>query len=260
LQDVIEFLAVLAAAIENLMGAVIRQAERETAHRREVGGTLFSFADLERQAREILARARAEASRLLSDAEARAEQVALKRHAEGYQRGLTEGRRRGLEEVRREARQAAVQAAQAELKKLSGALTTGLAEYERQRHGLIAQAESGLIELALAIARRVCKVHMDASIEPVRANIRALLEMVAPHADCALRVSPADYERLAEVLPALIQRTAQFEHVTLQPDPAVARGACVLQTRGGVLDASVDGQLDRIAAAIGAGATSEPTE
>ncbi len=245
---------------------MIRQAECETAHRLEAGATrgagatLFSFADLERQGREILSRARAEAARLLSEAAVHAEQVALKRHAEAYQRGLTEGRRRGLEEVRREARQAAIQAAQAELKELSGALTAGLAEYERQRHSLIAQAESGLIELAVAIARRACKVRVEASAEPVRANIRALLEMAAPHADCELRVSPTDYQRLTEVMPELIQRAGQFEHVALKPDPTVASGGCVLQTRGGVMDASMDGQLDRIAAAIGARVTSGPTE
>jgi flagellar assembly protein FliH len=239
------------------MSAVIRRRGAGVAQRPEAGGTLFSFADLERQGHEILARARAAARRLLSEAAAHADQEALKRRAEGYQRGLTEGRRRGLEEIRRVAQQAAVQAAQAELKQLGSALATGLAEYERQRHSLIAQAESGLIELAVAIARRVCKVRVEASVEPVRANIRALLERTAPHADCALRISPTDYERLTEVMPDLVQRAAQFEHATLKSDPAVANGGCVLQTCGGMMDASVDGQLDRIAAAIGAGVTSE---
>jgi flagellar assembly protein FliH len=233
------------------VGAVIRQAERGTARRMDVGRAPFSFADLERQAREILARARTEAQRLLRAAETQAEQAALQRHAEGYQRGLTEGRRRGLEEVRREAREAAVQAAQAELQQLSSALSAGLTEYERRRHGLIAQAESGLIELAVAIARRVCKVRIEASVEPVRANIQAVLEMVAPHADCALHVSPTDYQRLTEVMPELIEHAAQCKHVTLKPDAAVAPGGCVLQTGGGAMDASVEGQLDRIAAAIG---------
>jgi flagellar assembly protein FliH len=232
---------------------VIDRQDAKSAKGRQEGGTLFSFADLEREAREIMARAQSQANRLLSDAEADAQRIALKRHAEGYQRGLTEGRRRGLEEVRREARQTALQAAQAELNDLARALGTGLAEYERQRHSLIAQAESALIELAVAIARRACKIQVTASVEPVRANIQALLKMVAPRADCELRVSPADHERLTQVMPELLQRTAEFTHVTLKPDPAVAAGGCILQARGGVLDASVDGQLDRIAAAIGAG-------
>jgi len=242
------------------VGAVIRQTERRAAHRSEAGATLFSFADLERQGREILSRARAEADRLLSDAAAQGQQVALQRHAEGYQRGLTEGRRRGLEEVRREARQAALQAAQAELKQLGSALASGLAEYERQRHSLIAQAESGVIELAMAIARRVCKVQMTASVEPVRANIRALLEMVSPQADCELRVNATDHERLTEILPELVQRSAEFAHVILKPDPAIASGGCVLQARGGTLDASIGVQLDRIAAAIAASVSSERPE
>jgi flagellar assembly protein FliH len=236
------------------VSAVIRQSKRGPAPPPETGNPLFSFADLERQAREILARAHTQANQLVSDATTRAAEQVRQLHAEGYQRGLTEGRQRGLEEVQRQARQSALHAAQAELKQLGSALASGLAEYQRQRHGLIAQAESGLIELAVAIARRVCKVHLEASVEPVRANVRALLDMVAPQAPCDLCVSPTDYERLKEVLPELIQQTAQFEHVTLKPDPQVPAGGCVLHTHSGLMDASVEAQLDRIAAAI-----TEPT-
>lgn len=227
------------------MGTVIRRESVSAA-------AMFSFADLERQARDILVRARAAADRLLAEAEVQARRVAQTRQAEGYQRGLSEGRQRGLEQIKQEARQAALQAAQAELTGLKNALAAGLAEYERQRHSLIAQAESGLIELAVAIARRACKVGVDGSAEPLRANIRALLEMVTHHGDIELHVNPAECELLADVIPGLAQHIAGCAHVTLTSDPAVARGGCVLQTSAGVIDASVDAQLDRIAAAIGA--------
>jgi len=207
---------------------------------------------MEREGRDILARARAEAHRLLAETDVQARRAAETRRAAGYQQGLTEGRQQGLEQIRQEARQAVLRTAQAELTELKNALAAGLAEYERQRHGLLAQAESGLIRLAVAIARRVCKIAADGSAEPVRANVRALLEMVTHHGDLELHVNPVDGELLAGVVPELAQRIAGCAHVTLKPDPAVARGGCVLQTSDGVIDASVDAQLDRIAAAIGA--------
>jgi flagellar assembly protein FliH len=227
------------------MGAVIRRESVSAA-------STFSFADVERQAREILERARGQASRVLAEARARAQELAESQKRAGYQLGLEEGRRHGLEQARQDARQVAFQAAQAELTQLREALAAGLAEYERRRHNLVAQAEAGLIELALAIAGRVCKICVDASIGPVQANIRALLEMVKHHADVAVHVSPAEHELLARAVPELAQRLAEFEHVTLKPDPAVPRGGCLLHTRDGMIDASVAGQLDRIAAAIGA--------
>lgn len=235
------------------MGAVIRRESVPTA-------ATFSFADMERQARQILEHARAHASRILAEAETRADKLAESRKHEGYQQGLAEGRRQGLEQARQEARQAARQAAQAELTQLREALAAGLAEYERRRHSLVAQAEAGLIELAVAIAGRVCKICVDASTEPVQANIRALLEMVKHHHDVELRVSPTEHELLANVVPELARRCAEFEHVTLRPDVAVARGGCILHTRDGRIDASVAGQLDRIAAAIGARAAPPPPQ
>jgi flagellar assembly protein FliH len=226
------------------MGVVIQRESAATA-------AAFSFQDVERQAHDILTRARAQAAQHLIEAEVRARQLAELRRREGHEQGLAEGRRLGMEQVKQEARQAAIQAAHAELAYLKQALATALTEYESRKHRLIAQAESGLIELALAIARRVCKVCVDHSATPVEANIRAVLEMVKHRDDAELRVHSAEYERLAGVAPDLLKRIAELEHVTLTPDSAVARGGCVLQTRDGTVDASVAGQLERIAAALG---------
>ena len=225
------------------MGGVIR--------REHVAATAaFSFQDVEREAGEMLARARAQAERLLADAETRARQTAEVHLRDAWAQGLAAGRQAGLEEVRKEARQAAVDAARAELTRLTHALGAGLAEYERNRRSLIALAETGLIELALAIARRVCKIQVATSDEPVRANARALLELVQHHEDVELRLNPADAELLADLADEFTKHTAALGHVTITADPAVARGDCCLRTRAGTIDASITGQLDRIAAAL----------
>jgi flagellar assembly protein FliH len=225
------------------MGGVIR--------REHVAATAgFAFQDVEREAGEMLARARAQAERLLADAEQRARESAEIHKRAAHQQGLDEGRQAGLKEVRKEARQAAVDAARKELTRLTHALGAGLAEYERNRRSLIALAETGLIELALAIARRVCKIEIAVSGEPVRANARALLELVQHHEDVELRLNPAEAELLADLADEFTNQTAALGHVTITADPAVARGDCSLRTRAGTIDASIAGQLDRIAAAL----------
>ena len=232
------------------MGGVIRREDVR-------GSPAFSFPDVERQAAEIIARANAEAARLMAEGRRLADDVERRLRAEseeqrraGYQAGLTQGRAEGSAQVQREARQAAVAAAQAELQRLTDALRSGLAEYERNRRGLIATAESGLVELAVAVARRVCKTWAAASVAPARANVRAVLELVKHHDDLELHLHPDEIELLREVVPALAQQAAELTHVTLTADATVARGGCVLRTRDGVVDASLETQLDRIAAAI----------
>lgn len=232
------------------MGAVIRRESGSSA-------SAFSFQDVEREARTILTRARAQANQLLLAAEAQAQQLADARRAEAVQQGLAEGRQLGMEQIRQAARQAAVQAARAELERLKGALQAALTEYEARRHGLIAQAESGLIVLAAAIARRVCKLCVEASTEATRANVRALLEMVRHCDDVEIHLNPAEHELLAEILPDLVRGVAGLEHVTLKPDAAVARGGCILHTAAGSIDASIEGQVERIAAALGVSLAAE---
>ncbi len=214
----------------------------------------FSFCDLERQAAQIVDQARAQAERILLQArlQAREAEQILTRRA--YEEGLEQGRQAGLEQIRREARQAAVQTAQADLARLTQALTAALAQFDQNKRSLIAEAESGLIELAVAIARRVCKVLVERSVEPVRANVRALLEMVRNRANLELCLNPAEHELLTQVCPEFMQQISCLEHATIRPDPAVERGGCILRTSEGVIDANIQVQIDRIAEALGHGA------
>lgn len=232
------------------MGSVIRRENTPA-------GTVFAFPDVEHEARQILTQARAQAEQLAAETRARiaaAERQAATlieaRQREAYERGLDEGRRAGRDEVRRESIAAALLEARDEIARLVQALARGVAEYERSRHRLMAEAEAGLIELALAVARRVCKHDVAQSTAAARANVRALLELVKPHSALEVRLHPDDLERLgagAQTFPGLAGDLAQIAFI---PDAAVERGGCVLRSRAGTIDASITVQLDRIAAAL----------
>jgi flagellar assembly protein FliH len=229
------------------MSSVIRREDGPTSGR-------FTFHDLEKQARTLLTAAEQQARRIIGDAEGKAQALAAARQEEGFERGLAEGRRRGQEQIQREAqqaaRQAAVEAAQAHVAQLAASLAAGLADFETRKRGLLAAAEAGLLELALAVARRVCKLEVARSAEPARANARALLEMVQHDQDLALHVHPDEHNLLADVAGELLRQAGQLRHVQIIADPAVARGGCVLHTRHGTLNAAIDGQLDRVAEAL----------
>jgi len=232
------------------MAAVIRR-ENLTS------GRSYSFADVEREAGEIIARANAEAERLLAGtrrqiaaAHEQAQHQATTRQREAREQGLVQGRHNGFEAAKQEARAAAIQAAQDELRQLTQALRAAFSEYEHNKHGLLAVAEAGLIELALAIARRVCKTVAEASPDPAHANVRALLELVRHQDDLQVRLHPVDHKLLATAPENLVAQAADLQHVQLIADPTVERGGCVLTSRDGTLDANISTQLDRIAAVI----------
>lgn len=214
------------------------------------GGAAFSFQDLESRARATIERAREQAERILQEAQRRARHVVQQRMDEGYQRGVEQGRAAGLAQIRTEAREAVFAEARERIEALLGALATGLAEFDHNKRRLLARAESGLIELAMSIARRVCKVSIGESSEAVRANARHLLERVGPAADPILNLHPADYEALRGQTRELLRNIEGLTHVEIVADETLSRGDCVLRTREGSLDASLDAQLDRIAEQI----------
>lgn len=210
----------------------------------------FSFTDLERQAADALAQARTQAAAIVAQAQAQADALRAAREAEARERGLAEGRRLGLEQVTREAAAKAAAEARDRLNKLAAALEAALREFDQQRHNLLADAEHGLIELALAVARRVCKRDVARSSDAAGANVRTLLALVQHRADAELRLNPADHAALNESLAALVDSSARLAHVTFAADESVPRGGCRLRGAHGEVDAAIETQLDRIADAL----------
>ena len=210
----------------------------------------FSFADLEEQGRQIIQHAQAQAEQILQNSRAEDRRLSEEHRQAGYQAGLTAGRTEGLEQIRAEAHANAVREARDETALLLRSLSRALEEFEQCKRNLVAAAESGLIELALAIARRVCKLTIGTSHDAVRANARTLLEMVQHADDAELHFNPAEYELLREMGPDLLAQTEQFAHVELVADERVDLGDCLLRAHAGEIDAAVETQLDRIAAAL----------
>ena len=162
-------------------------------------------------------------------AEQQAHLAALERDA--FTKGYAQGERAGLE--------AGGQRAEAMLRRLAGTLE----ELGTLRDGMMRQTERQLVELALAIARRV--LHREVSIDPELAGALAhvALERLGPSAPAVIRLHPDDYTTVSGHGTNL----SQGRSVKVLPDPAVARGGCLVESDFGNIDASVDAQVAEVA-------------
>lgn len=210
----------------------------------------FSFQDLEGKARAIVDEARQEARRIVDEAEQRGRRRAAQLEREAIPRGHEQGRREAFEQAREEAGRVALQEARQNYTQLFQALTAGLEAFEQNKRRLLAIAESELLELAVAIGRRVCKYSVADSSSSARANAVALLELVKHENDVELHLNPADLQTLGAAANETLVAADRLGHVELVADPAVDRGGCVLNSRTGTIDAKLETQLDRVAAAL----------
>jgi flagellar assembly protein FliH len=165
-------------------------------------------------------------------AEHHARLAALEREA--FAKGYEQGERSGAE--------AAAQRGEAILRRL----TQTLDELTTLRTTMIRQTERQMVQLALAVARRV--VHREVSLDQdlLIAMARVALDRLGDSAQVTIRLHPEEYEATGAARVAKLTSA----NVTVVPDTRVPRGGCRVESTVGALDAGVDAQLQEIAHAL----------
>jgi flagellar assembly protein FliH len=125
-------------------------------------------------------------------------------------------------------------------------LTETLDELTSLRAQMIHQTEHQMVQLALAVARRI--VHREISLDRdlLVAMARVALDRLGESAQVTVRLSPEDFEATAA------SRASQWTgtNVTVVADSRVSRGGCRIESDLGVLDAGADAQIQEIARAL----------
>lgn len=139
------------------------------------------------------------------------------------------GRRQGEEDARSEITPV-IQRMHASVAEL-----TGLRSEMRRR------AENDLVQLALLIARRV--LHRELSVDPnaLAALARVVFDRMTRAESYRITVHPVFAPAISAALPA-----GKAGTVRIEPDPSCAAGTLIVRSEEGLIDASVDSQLEEI--------------
>jgi flagellar assembly protein FliH len=111
-------------------------------------------------------------------------------------------------------------------------------EVERARQALLADAETTVATLALAIARRLVGEDLEAHPERVRALVLEALGRVRRATRARVRVHPSDAAQLVDL------------DVAIVADAAIERGGCMVESEIGNVDARLEARLDALARAL----------
>ena len=153
---------------------------------------------------------------------------------EAFAKGYEQGERSGTE--------AAGKRGEAMLRRLTDTIT----ELTALRASMIRQTEAQIVELALAVARRV--VHREVSLDRnlLIAIVRVALDRLGESAHVNVRLHPEEFEATGAA------RLAEFAgtDITFVQDARVGRGGCRVESEMGMLDAGVDAQIQEIARAL----------
>jgi flagellar assembly protein FliH len=153
---------------------------------------------------------------------------------------------RGIRDAReaafREGEAAGRNQAAAQIQPLLDKLARSLHEVAELRPKLRLEAESDLLQLALAIARKV--VHRELSTDPeaLAGLVKVALEKIRLRDIVRVRINPQYHAPVAQLLSRLSPGTS----IELLPDPKLELGGLVVETTRGEWDGSVSTQLKEI--------------
>ncbi|MFT3786067.1 MAG: FliH/SctL family protein [Tepidisphaeraceae bacterium] len=211
---------------------------------------LFNLADIEASAQAMVARARAQADQLLAAATQQAEQTRASAYArglaEGKAEGLKVGREQGLANGLAEGKKQAHAEQKAKLTELVATLTKTVAALDSAYRVVEEQAKAEALQLALAIAQRVCKTLGKLDVGVVEANVREAIRILVNKQVVRVSVHPTQRDGLFDLLPQLKLAWPQLQHVDVLGDESVQPGGCRVASGAGEVDATIDGQLDRL--------------
>ncbi len=160
---------------------------------------------------------------------AQTEQEGERRSKEAYQAGAREGDASGR------------QRAMAELQPVMERLARSIEEIGSMRARLRREAEADVVQLALAIARRVLRRELAVDPEALRGLALAAMEKLQAQEIRRVRTHPSHAALLSAVL-----REKTGAEIEVVADPSREPGSVVFETTRGNLDASVESQLREI--------------
>jgi flagellar assembly protein FliH len=157
--------------------------------------------------------------------------AALEREA--FAKGYEQGERAGLE--------AGGKRADAMLRRLSQTLD----QLGDLRRTMIRETEGQMVELALAIARRIVRREVALDQHLTLSMARLALERLGERTAATVRLHPDD-------LAATSSGRSEWSgsHVTVVADASVRRGGCRIESDFGSVDASIDAQFREVARAL----------
>jgi flagellar assembly protein FliH len=148
---------------------------------------------------------------------------------EAYQAGLRDGEASGRKR------------ADGEFQAAAARMAKSIEEIAGLRARLRKDAEADLVQLALAISKRILRREISLDPEALHGLILGALEKLQVQEISRVRVNPSHSAMLSACL-----REAGGGVVEVVPDPSREPGAIVFETQRGNLDASVDSQLREI--------------
>jgi len=142
---------------------------------------------------------------------------------------------------------AGIQQAQADLETFRNVIGAFMGAEDR----VFEEVSPHIMELAMEIAQKIIKTEVKEDPQIVLNTIMDVLKTLPKNEPkIILRVNPVQVQYIKDTLPEQIRLLGMETKLSILSDDSITEGGCIVQTNNGLVDASIEAQLEIVQAAI----------
>ncbi|MCP4375002.1 MAG: hypothetical protein GY794_02305 [bacterium] len=214
---------------------------------------VMMLADIAKQASEVVLEARKTASRIKTEAHADAEIAKRQAREQGYNEGFAEGQAHGMQDGARTATDRARASVDDCLRPLADQAALILAALEGSGERQYHHAADDIISFAIDLSTKIVGRLARCDISVARGNLIKAMKMAHSEGEIIVSVNPGQLQALSRDFAEFVETIDASGRARLVADIQIAPGGVKITTAKGVIDATVEMQLDKVVSALGAG-------
>ena len=108
-----------------------------------------------------------------------------------------------------------------------------------------------IMAISIDIAKKIIKTEVQQNPELIIANIgQCLKELSKEETKIMLKLNPADVNNVKQQIPTLLENAGLDVKMMIIPDPSITQGGGIIQTTNGIIDVTIDTQVDIVIKAL----------
>jgi len=174
------------------------------------------------------------AEKIVAEAKSKAASIEQTAYEKGFAQGEKDGREIGAKKI----------------DKILGDIQHVLEKMITYKDEFAKVHEKAILDLVCRIAQKVVCGRAEVDHAIVRETIFRTFALAADRSEMTVKVSPADVEYVKDLRPSFFERIKDLKSITIESDPTISPGGCVLETAFGHVDGRLEGQLEKITESV----------
>ncbi len=151
-----------------------------------------------------------------------------------------------LEEAHAKGRREGIQEMEGRFGTAALSFSAAVEEIGRLRETILKNSTDDMLRLVMAIVEQVIPCEVAANPDIIHHTIVKALQAAVRSDQYHIKVNPDDMNAVMEKKPLLLASISGLKNITLEAEPSIAQGGCLVESELGEVDATVEGQLEEI--------------